>query len=197
MSKNKDDDLEGWPPGRVLRGRREVRISPTALIMAAAVISVLAIGIILSVTGRLGVAQVADDEIAVLVNYLNGKKEVVTTPGFTLYLPFVQEIYLLDRSSQEFRMEGNKYISNNHVPRLTVRAVDGSPLQAVIRISPLGRDFETDEQGEFEVDIPPGRYRVYVSAEGYALQRRTVVIEENGVTMLNVDLRPERRRRRR
>jgi len=117
---------EGWPPPRSSRRRRGPRISPSVVFLVLAGMSVVVIVLVLSLTGRLGVAQVDDNEIAVLVNYLNGNKEVVTTPGFTLYLPFVQEIYLLDRSSQEFRMEGEKYIDDNHVPRLTVRAIDGS-----------------------------------------------------------------------
>jgi len=124
-----EDQLEGWPPERAGRARRpQVRLpfSPSSLVLVLAGLSVALIVVLLSVTGRLGVAQVEDNEIAVVVNYLNGKREVVTTPGYTLYLPFVQEIYLLDRSSQEFRMEGDEYIDDNHVPRLTVRAVDGS-----------------------------------------------------------------------
>jgi len=46
--------------------------------------------------------------------------------------------------------------------------------------------------GRFEVDVPPGRYRVTISASGYQTQQRTVDVEENGVTVLNVDLRSDR-----
>ncbi len=77
-------------------------------------------------TGRLGVTVVRDDQVAVLVSYISGDKEVITTPGIQIYLPGVQEIFLFDRTSQEFKMQGDRYVNNNHVPRLTVRANDGS-----------------------------------------------------------------------
>ena len=48
------------------------------------------------------------------------------------------------------------------------------------------------EGGRFQVDVPPGRYRVTISAPGYQVQQRKVEVEENGVTVLNVDLRSER-----
>jgi hypothetical protein len=48
------------------------------------------------------------------------------------------------------------------------------------------------EDGRFEVDVAPGRYRVTIAAPGYKSQTREVDVEENGVTVLNVDLRAER-----
>ncbi|MEM7516393.1 MAG: SPFH domain-containing protein, partial [Planctomycetota bacterium] len=78
------------------------------------------------VTGRLGFGKIRDDQVAVVVNYLSGDTEIVNTPGFKLYLPFVEEIFLLDKASQEFLMEGTSFVDANHVPRLTVRANDGS-----------------------------------------------------------------------
>ncbi len=78
------------------------------------------------ITGRLGFAQVRDDQGGIVVNYFSGSREVVQTPGFKLYLPFIEEIFLLDKSSQEFRMQGDRFVDDNHVPQLTVRANDGS-----------------------------------------------------------------------
>jgi hypothetical protein len=46
--------------------------------------------------------------------------------------------------------------------------------------------------GRFKVDVAPGRYRVTISAPGFQSQKRTIDVEENGVTLLNVDLRSER-----
>jgi len=43
--------------------------------------------------------------------------------------------------------------------------------------------------GRFQVDVVPGRYRVQIGAPGHEIQRRNVDVEENGVTVLNVDLR--------
>jgi hypothetical protein len=48
------------------------------------------------------------------------------------------------------------------------------------------------EDGRFEIDVAPGKYRVTVVAPGYKTQTREVDVEENGVTVLNVDLRAER-----
>ncbi|HXU62944.1 MAG TPA: carboxypeptidase-like regulatory domain-containing protein [Polyangia bacterium] len=48
------------------------------------------------------------------------------------------------------------------------------------------------ESGRFRVDVQPGRYRVTIEAPGYTKQVRRVDVEDNGVTLLNVDLRTER-----
>jgi regulator of protease activity HflC (stomatin/prohibitin superfamily) len=64
--------------------------------------------------------------VAVKVNYITGAEEVITTPGFKLYIPFVQEVFTLDRTTQDFLMQGAEYHDASHVPLLTVRAVDGS-----------------------------------------------------------------------
>jgi hypothetical protein len=48
------------------------------------------------------------------------------------------------------------------------------------------------ESGRFEIDVAPGRYRVTIAAPGYETQKRKVEVEEDGVTVLNVDLRTER-----
>jgi len=45
------------------------------------------------------------------------------------------------------------------------------------------------QDGRFQVDVAPGHYRLTISAPGYEVQRRKVEVEENGVTVLNVDLR--------
>jgi membrane protease subunit HflC len=127
--KSSDDSSTpgGWPPaegegrGHLLQGKQLRGLTPLILLVFS-----FAVIAFLQATGRLGVAQIADGEVGVLVNYLNGNTSVITTPGFQIYLPGVQELVLFDRSSQEFRMEGNEYVDDNHVPRLTVRANDGS-----------------------------------------------------------------------
>ena len=78
----------------------------------------------------------------------------------------------------------------------TVRALNGEPLTATIRIEPIELELRTSRQGTFELNLAPNRYRVHVSAQGHTTQRRTIVIERNGVTMLNIDLRPSGRRHR-
>jgi len=127
-----DIDVEsgpsGWPPQsgggkRVLKGGG----GPPPVLIVIGLLVVLLLGMVaLGAMGRLGATQIADGEVAVLVDYMNGEKEVIVSPGFKIYLPIVQEVFLFDRSSQEFLMEGDQFVSDNHVPRLTVRADDGS-----------------------------------------------------------------------
>jgi hypothetical protein len=82
-----------------------------------------------------------------------------------------------------------------------VRSLRGASVAADVSIDPesgaggavaVERIRRRAEGGRFEVDVPPGRYRVTISASGYQTQQRKVDVEENGVTVLNVDLRSER-----
>jgi len=70
-----------------------------------------------------------------------------------------------------------------------VRSFQGRPLAARLVVSPLDVETRCDPRGEFELDLPPGEYVVSIEADGYRAQRRRVVIEQDGVTILNVDLR--------
>lgn len=70
-----------------------------------------------------------------------------------------------------------------------VRSFRGRPLPARLTVRPLGVEVRCDQRGEFELDLPPGSYQVSIEADGYHPQQRQVVIEQDGVTILNVDLR--------
>jgi hypothetical protein len=70
-----------------------------------------------------------------------------------------------------------------------VRSFGGIGLKANIVVEPLGTSLTTDDQGFFSVDVPPGSYEVVITADGYQEQRRKVEVEEEGVTILNADLR--------
>jgi len=83
-----------------------------------------------------------------------------------------------------------------------VRSLRGTPVAADIRIDsetaeaadaapPVKQELRAAD-GRFEIDVAPGRYRVTIAAPGYKTQTRQVDVEENGVTVLNVDLRAER-----
>lgn len=138
-----DGGPTGWPPGegdgdggdggdggggrKKLRFRKGGNQPPPLVTVAAVVAGLLVIVAGLSAaTGRLGVATIQADEVGVVVNYITGERDVVTTPGFRLYVPFVQEVYTLDKTTQDFLMQGTEYRGANHVPFLTVRASDGS-----------------------------------------------------------------------
>jgi hypothetical protein len=131
---------QGWPPQDGGKGGGGGGMSdkfkyfgggggkpPIIVTNAAAVFGIiLVVALLMAASGKLGFANIQPEEVAVVVNYLNGNEEVITTPGYKIYIPFIQEIYTFDRTTQEFTMEGNQYRSTNQVPRLTVRALDGS-----------------------------------------------------------------------
>ena len=71
----------------------------------------------------------------------------------------------------------------------TVRNYDGKPLKASMTVAPTGTRAQSDEHGEFALDLPPGEYEVTIEADGVKPQTRKVKIEQNGVTILNVDMR--------
>jgi hypothetical protein len=70
-----------------------------------------------------------------------------------------------------------------------VRSLKGADVDADIRVGELRLHAQ---HGRFEVDVPPGTYEVTISAPGYETQTRRVQVEENGVTLLDVDLKVER-----
>ena len=63
---------------------------------------------------------------------------------------------------------------------------------ARIRIEPLGIDVALAPDGTFQANVVPGTYDVVIHADGYVDQKRRVVVERDGVTMLNVELRKGR-----
>ena len=73
--------------------------------------------------------------------------------------------------------------------RGTVRSYKGQGVAATLRVQPLDREIQTDASGEFSIDLPPGNYEIVIEADGFTSMRRQVAIEQNGVTILNADLR--------
>lgn len=81
-----------------------------------------------------------------------------------------------------------------------IRSLRGAAVAAQVAIetdTPAGTEGQDSqslraEDGRFEVEVAPGRYRVTISAPGFDVQARRIEVEENGVTLLNVDLRRER-----
>jgi hypothetical protein len=59
-------------------------------------------------------------------------------------------------------------------------------------VEDLGLDARSDAEGRFELDVPPGEHVVIIEAPGHRGQRRTAEVPENGVTVMNVDLRRDR-----
>jgi hypothetical protein len=78
-----------------------------------------------------------------------------------------------------------------------VRSFRGSPVGADVVVRPVGRSTEEDRRlaaagGQFTVDVEPGAYDVLIEAPGFEPQTRRVQVEDNGVTLLNVDLKVAR-----
>ena len=93
--------------------------------------------------------------------------------------------------------------------KLPERALDPRPEAGVVR--GLARSFESeplpanidvldgsgtrivrvkaDMQGRFELTLPPGKYTISIQHSEYRSQRRSVRVEDGGVTILNVDLK--------
>jgi hypothetical protein len=70
-----------------------------------------------------------------------------------------------------------------------VRSFAGTGLPAKIELKQLSLKVSADADGKFELDLPPGQYEVSVEIAGYAAQKRSVIVEQNGVTLLNIELR--------
>lgn len=69
-----------------------------------------------------------------------------------------------------------------------VRSLQGLGLAAQVRIEPIGTTVSTHVDGTFSVDVPPGNYQVVVQAEGHQTQKRTVIVQIDGVVVLNADM---------
>lgn len=73
-----------------------------------------------------------------------------------------------------------------------VRSFAGQGVMAKIIVMPGDISLETESDGSFQVDIAPGSYNVTIEAKGYSSQTRSISVDENGVTVLNVELRKSR-----
>ena len=59
---------------------------------------------------------------------------------------------------------------------------------ATVTIDPGGVTATSGPDGKFTVDLPPGRYKLTVTARGLAQQQLDVNIEQNGVAIKNIEL---------
>ncbi len=77
-------------------------------------------------TGQSGFVYIEPTEIGVKVNRITGSFEVLESSGNHIFMPIIEQVFILDSSPQKFVMSGNKDLNANHVRKLTVRAKDGS-----------------------------------------------------------------------
>ncbi len=76
--------------------------------------------------GTWGWIDVKATQVAVRVNYLTGVSSVVQRPGYQVFMPYFEDVFLLDKSPVEFQMAGDVRRGHNEVPFLLVRSKDGS-----------------------------------------------------------------------
>jgi hypothetical protein len=69
-----------------------------------------------------------------------------------------------------------------------VRSFRGKALGAKVRVEPAGIEAQTDAEGFFQIDVPPGQYDVVIEAPGFQPQRRAVKVDQQGVVIVNADL---------
>jgi hypothetical protein len=98
-----------------------------------------------------------------------------------------QPIDLKSRAPLKLQVRTEPVLPSGQVRGL-VRSYDGKAISAKVSVEPGGQQTRTDAQGFFQIDVPPGKYEVVIEAKGYALQRRSVEVEKDGVLILNADL---------
>ena len=75
--------------------------------------------------------------------------------------------------------------------RAVVRgAGTGKPIAgATVKIEPGGQTATSAADGTFQIDLPPGTYKITVSSPGVKEQELDVTIDPNGVAIKNIELR--------
>lgn len=116
------------PPerGRGGRGKGRTAINPVKIAVWLVIAMIGLMLVLFTASGQGGIVEIEDTQVAVIVNYLDGTSELIQQPGYQVYLPFVKQVYLFDKSPQELLMQGDREVNDSHVPKLTVRAADGS-----------------------------------------------------------------------
>jgi membrane protease subunit HflC len=121
-----DDPPSGGKTFELHPGGPRLTINGPRLVLAIGVGLVVIVLVMLGTMGKLGVTNITAEQVAVKINYITGNRTVITNPGFQIYIPFIEDVFKLDRTPQKFLMAGDRALGTNHVPFLTVRAKDGS-----------------------------------------------------------------------
>jgi hypothetical protein len=106
------------------------------------------------------------------------------------YEPATESVTLANGSTATVTLTLARKLPNGQIRGL-IRSFRGVGLEADVKIEPSDRTLHTKD-GRFEADVAPGGYEVTITAPGYETQRRHVEVEQNGVTLLNADLRGKR-----
>jgi hypothetical protein len=128
----------------------------------------------------------------------DGRFTISGKPGATMtlraeaagYEPATAPVTLGEGPAEPVTLTLSRKLPSGQIRGL-IRSFRGSGLDAEIKIDPGDRTLHAKD-GRFEADVAPGTYDVTITAPGYEIQRRRVDVEQNGVTLLNADLRSAR-----
>jgi hypothetical protein len=73
--------------------------------------------------------------------------------------------------------------------RARITDFQGQPVQATIRIPALGLELQSGADGSFETEAAPGQYEIIVSARGYGTQHSRITVPDEGMVVMNIELR--------
>jgi len=160
-----------------------------------------------------GLAEIRDDQVGIVLDAWSSETRVVDTPGYRAYWPWFQEVHVVEKSPNALLFQGNSAVSVNHVPRLLIRARDGSSfwfeevtLQYALRVeraaevlddSGGGEAFKEeflrcharailrDEFGRF-VAGDSARPESVARATRASLERMNAALERHGIEVLEV-----------
>lgn len=76
--------------------------------------------------GNDSMRTIRDHQAAVFVNHVSGESTAIDVPGVRPFVPYLQQVFTFDKRPVEYLMSENALVSPNKVPRLLVRARDGS-----------------------------------------------------------------------
>jgi hypothetical protein len=99
----------------------------------------------------------------------------------------ITQTIALDRANVELPLRVARREEHTQLRGL-VRSFAGRPLAAKVRVSSADESVTADKDGRFVLELRPGNYEVDIECDGYLTQRRRVSVQENGVTLLNVEL---------
>lgn len=105
-----------------------------------------------------------------------------------LLKPHTESVMIQEGSPTEVTVKLTPAATVGSQLRGLVRSYAGQGIQASVTVEPGGHTAKCDEEGSFELDLPPGVYKVIIEAEGYRSQNRTLRVRKEGVTVLNADL---------
>jgi hypothetical protein len=103
------------------------------------------------------------------------------------FQPVERDITIGAGRSEQVEVQAQQALPAGQVRGL-VRSLRGKAVSAKIRVEPAGGETQTDPEGFFQIDVPPGEYEVVIEAAGYQSQRRAVKVEKQGVVIVNADL---------